>query len=112
MHRQPARLRQRNGCRRQICRTQPATERIVDTVAARIDARGFGYLLRIHRPGNFERQTQRQHVRDFLLALLIPAQLRNATPVVVKRHRQGIIQAPGKGKGYREKLAQRRIVSA
>ena len=43
----------------------------MDTVAARIDARGFGYLLRIHRPGNFERQTQRQHVRDFLLAYTV-----------------------------------------
>jgi hypothetical protein len=47
-----------------------------------------------------------------LLALFIPAELRHAAPVMVERHRQGVVQATGEGKRRREKLEQGRIVCA
>ena len=112
MRRQPARLRQGNDRRGQFSRTQPAAERVLNAPTPGFYASGVRHLLRTDRAGNLFRQAQRQHLRDLLLALLIPAELCHATPVVVECHWQRVVQAAGEGKGRGEKLEQGRIVCA
>ena len=110
MHCQPTRLPEGYRRRSQFSRTQPAAEWILNTPAAGVDASGLCNLLRRDGMGDGLRQTQRQHLCDFLLAFLIPAELRHAAPVVVERNRQAIVKAASKRKRCREELEQCRIV--
>lgn len=110
MHCQPTRLPEGYRRRSQFSRTQPAAEWILNTPAAGVDTSGLSNLLSRHCMGDGFRQPQRQHLCDFLLALLVPAELRHAAPVVVERNRQAIVKAASKRKRRREELEQCRIV--